>query len=73
MTHHIDKKLTRLMTGIFFAQVVAKTAANTIAPHKPINGWPDVIVAAVQAIQSTMHRDAFWMPAAVALMQHYQS
>ena len=73
MTHHIDKKLTRLITGIFIAQVVAKTAANTIAPHQPIYGLPGVIVATVQAIQSTMHNDAFWMPAAVALMQHYQT
>jgi hypothetical protein len=73
ITHHIDNKLTRLMTGIFFAQVVAKTAANTIAPHLTIRGWSDVVAGAVLAIQSTMHEDAFYMPAAVALMQHYQS
>ena len=70
---HIDKKLTRLMTGIFFAQVVAKTAANTIVPYLTINGWSDVIAGAARAIQSTMHEDAFYMPAAIALMQHYQS
>jgi hypothetical protein len=61
------------MTGIFFAQVMAKTAANTIAPYLPINGWPDVIAGAVRAIQTTMHEDAFHMPAAIALMRHNQS
>ena len=70
---HSDKKLTRLMTGIFFAQVMAKTAANTVAPYLPINGWPDVVVAALHATRTVIHEDAFYMPAAIALMQHYHS
>ena len=59
------------MTGIFFAQVVAKTAANTIVPHLTIRGWSYVVDGAVRAIQSTMHEDAFYMPAAIALMQQF--
>ena len=61
------------MTGIFFAQVMAKTVANTIVPYVTMNGWPDVVGGAARAIQSTIHKDAIYMPAAIALMQHYQS
>ena len=61
------------MTGIFFAQVVAKTFANTMVPLGVGNEWGDVIKGAARAIQTTMHEDAFHMPAAIALMRHYQS
>ena len=58
------------MTGIFFAQVAAKTATNIMLYYMPIQGWP---VAVARALLTTNHDDAFYMPAAIALMQHYQS
>ena len=70
MTHHIDNKLTRLMTGIFFAQVAVKSAADILLYAQPIRYWPEAFGGALWA---TIRNDAFYMPAAVALMQHYQS
>ena len=70
---HSDKTLTRLMTGIFFAQVAAKTFANTMLPLGAGTDWGNITKGAARAIQSTMHEDAFCMPAAIALMQHYHS
>ena len=70
MTH---KTLTRLMTGIFFEQVAAKTFTNIMVPYMSIRGWPNIIGGAGRALQTTMHEDAFHMPAAIALMRHYQS
>jgi hypothetical protein len=57
------------MTGIFIAQVSVKAATNALLADMPISRWPK---AFSDALQTTIHSDAFYMPAAVALMQHYQ-
>jgi hypothetical protein len=62
--------LTRLMTGIFIAQVAVKSAADILLYAQPIRRWPEAIPT---ALETTIRNDAFYMPAAVALMQHYQS
>jgi hypothetical protein len=67
------KSIARLMTGIFIAQVAVndvKAATNAPLADMPISRWPK---AFSEALQTTIHNDAFYMPAAVALMQHYQS
>ena len=64
------KTLTRLMTGIFIAKVSLKAVANVLLHDLPIPAWPRALAS---ALQTTIHSDAFYMPAAIALMQHYQS
>jgi hypothetical protein len=58
MTHN-DKTPTLLMTGIFFAQVVTKTFANTTLPLGAGADRGDITKGAARARQSTMHEDAF--------------
>ena len=64
------KTIARLMTGIFIAQVAVKAATNALMADMPITRWPK---AFRNALATTIHEDAFYMPAAIALMQHYQS
>jgi hypothetical protein len=58
------------MTGTFIAQVAVKVAADILLYAQPIRYWPEDIK---DALETTISNDAFYMPAAVALMQHYQS
>ena len=58
------------MTGIFIAQVSLKAAANVLLHDMPTPAWPKALGTALAA---TIHADAFYMPAAIALMKHYHS
>jgi hypothetical protein len=65
LTTHHDKTLTRLMTGIFIA--------NTLVPFGVGNEWGGLPKAAARAIQPTVHKDAYYMPAAIVLLSHHRS
>ena len=62
--------LTRLMTGIFIAQVAVKLTTDILLYDRSLRYWPKHVK---DAIETTIIKDAFYMPAAVALMRHYQS
>ena len=62
--------VTRLMTGIFIAQVAVKLATDILLYDQPFRYWREHIK---DALETTTIKDAFYMPAAVALMRHYQS
>ena len=62
--------LTRLMTGIFIAQVAVRAATDVLVYAQPIRHWPEAIA---DALETTAHSDSFYMPAAIALMKHYHS
>jgi hypothetical protein len=59
----------RLLTGVFIAQVLAKTFANTVLPfdERMLGNLP---LSLVRAMQTTMHEDALYLPAALALLHH---
>ena len=66
--------LTRLMTGIFIAQVAVKLASDIASDillyNRSFRYWRENII---DALETTTIKDAFYMPAAIALMRHYQS
>ena len=62
--------VTRLMNGIFIAQVAVKLASDILLYDHPFRYWRENIK---DALETTLIKDAFYMPAAVALMRHYQS
>ena len=62
--------LTRLMTGIFIAQVAVKLATDLSMYDRSLRYWREHVI---DALETTIIKDAFYMPAAVALMRYYQS
>ena len=62
--------VTRLMTGIFIAQVAVKLATDILRYDRSLRYWREYVK---DAIETTISKDVFYMPAAVALMRHYQS
>ena len=67
--HSHPSNLAGIATGVFIAQVLAKSAANILLPHddtKPVEQTD----AISNAMWSTVHQDATLMPAAIALLRN---
>ena len=62
-----SRRLARVLTGVFIAQVVGKAAITYFLPHDPAH-TETLVSATYHALWSTAHQDAILMPAAIALL-----
>ena len=62
-----SRRLARVLTGVFIAQVVGKAAITYLLPHDPKQ--PETLVSATyHAFWSTAHQDATLLPPVIALL-----
>ena len=60
-----------IATGIFIAQVLAKTFASTLLPFDE-RMFGNLPLAMARAMQTTMHKDTVYMPTTIALLRHHR-